>query len=48
MPSGGRIHVGYTPEQERLRQELRGYFGRLMTPEICASLVAADDDYGNG
>jgi alkylation response protein AidB-like acyl-CoA dehydrogenase len=42
------MHVAYTPEQERLRQELRGYFARLMTPEIRASLVAGDEDYGDG
>jgi alkylation response protein AidB-like acyl-CoA dehydrogenase len=42
------MHVTYTPEQERLRQELRGYFARLMTPEIRASLAAGDEDYGDG
>jgi 3-oxocholest-4-en-26-oyl-CoA dehydrogenase alpha subunit len=42
------MHVAYTPEQERLRQELRGYFARLMTPEIRASLAAGDEDYGDG
>jgi alkylation response protein AidB-like acyl-CoA dehydrogenase len=42
------MHVAYTPGQERLRQELRGYFAALMTPEIRAALVTADDDYGDG
>lgn len=27
------MRISYTPEQEDLRRELRGYFGRLMTPE---------------
>jgi len=26
------MHIGYTPEQEQLRQELREYFAALMTP----------------
>jgi alkylation response protein AidB-like acyl-CoA dehydrogenase len=42
------MHVAYTPEQERLRAELRDYFARLMTPEIRAALVAGDEDYGDG
>jgi alkylation response protein AidB-like acyl-CoA dehydrogenase len=42
------MHVAYTPEQERLRLELRGYFAGLMTPEIRAALTAADDEYGDG
>jgi alkylation response protein AidB-like acyl-CoA dehydrogenase len=42
------MHVAYTPEQERLRQELRGYFAGLMTPEVRAALTAADDEYGDG
>jgi alkylation response protein AidB-like acyl-CoA dehydrogenase len=42
------MHVAYTPGQERLRQELRGYFAGLMTPEIRAALATADDDYGDG
>jgi 3-oxocholest-4-en-26-oyl-CoA dehydrogenase alpha subunit len=42
------VHLAYTPEQERLRQELRGYFAGLMTPEIRASLTSAEGDYGDG
>src|SRR5260370_771454 len=38
----------YTPEQERLRQELRAYFARLMTPERRAALATAEGEYGNG
>ena len=32
------MRIAYTPEQERLRQELRGYFAGLMTPEVRAAL----------
>ncbi len=28
------MHLAYTPEQERLRQQLREYFAGLMTPEL--------------
>ena len=42
------MEIAYTPEQERLRQELRGYFGALMTPEIRAALSGGDDDLGDG
>ena len=27
------MRIGYTPEQEELRRELRSYFTKLMTPE---------------
>jgi alkylation response protein AidB-like acyl-CoA dehydrogenase len=43
----GRMRIAYTPEQERLRQELRDYFGQLMTDEVRAGLAdSAEDDYG--
>ena len=42
------MHIAYTPEQERLRRELRAYFGGLMTPEIRAALSGGDDDVGDG
>ncbi len=53
------MRIAYTPEQERLRRELRGYFGGLMTPEIRAALsppgngaggdgANGDGDYGDG
>jgi alkylation response protein AidB-like acyl-CoA dehydrogenase len=32
------MHLDYTPEQRRLRDELRTYFDRLMTPELRAEL----------
>ena len=42
------MDLTYTPEQERLRQELRAYFARLMTPERRAALTPAEGEYGNG
>jgi 3-oxocholest-4-en-26-oyl-CoA dehydrogenase alpha subunit len=42
------MRIAYTPEQERLRRELRGYFGGLMTPEVRAALSGGDDDLGDG
>ncbi len=42
------MHLTYTPEQERLRQELRDYFAGLMTAEVRAALATADGEYGNG
>src|SRR5580704_9989700 len=47
------MRIAYTPEQERLRRELRGYLGALMTPEVRAALAGGDGaggdgDYGNG
>jgi alkylation response protein AidB-like acyl-CoA dehydrogenase len=42
------MHISYTPEQERLRQELREYFAALMTPERRAGLAHADGEYGDG
>jgi alkylation response protein AidB-like acyl-CoA dehydrogenase len=42
------MDLTYTPEQERLRQELRTYFARLMTPERRAALTTAEGEYGNG
>src|ERR1700731_3196434 len=35
------MHIAYTPEQERLRSELRGYFAALMTPRARAALTDA-------
>jgi alkylation response protein AidB-like acyl-CoA dehydrogenase len=42
------VHIGYTPEQERLRHELREYFAEVMTPQVRAELSAAEGDYGDG
>ena len=32
------MRIGYTPEQEELRRELRAYFTKLMTPERAEAL----------
>ncbi len=42
------MHISYTPEQERLRQQLREYFAGLMTPEQRAALASASGEYGDG
>jgi 3-oxocholest-4-en-26-oyl-CoA dehydrogenase alpha subunit len=44
---GRPVFIAYTPEQERLRGELREYFAGLMTPERRAAL-ASGGDYGDG
>ncbi|MDA3648701.1 acyl-CoA dehydrogenase family protein [Saccharopolyspora indica] len=41
------MRIAYTSEQEELREELRRYFDKLMTPEIREEL-AAHGDYGDG
>jgi alkylation response protein AidB-like acyl-CoA dehydrogenase len=41
------MRIAYTPEQERLRRELREYFAGLMTPERREALMAGGD-YGSG
>src|SRR6266699_6713719 len=42
------MDLTYTPEQERLRQQLRAYFTGLMTPDVRAALTAAEGECGNG
>jgi 3-oxocholest-4-en-26-oyl-CoA dehydrogenase alpha subunit len=42
------MQLTYTPEQERLRQELRDYFAGLMTAGVREALATADGEYGNG
>ncbi|HWW52665.1 MAG TPA: acyl-CoA dehydrogenase family protein, partial [Acidimicrobiales bacterium] len=34
MAGGGRMYIGYDEEQEALRQELREYYAKLLTPEV--------------
>jgi 3-oxocholest-4-en-26-oyl-CoA dehydrogenase alpha subunit len=41
------MDLSYTPEQEKLRQELREYFAALMTPDVRAALDSGGD-YGTG
>ncbi|MFI9382677.1 acyl-CoA dehydrogenase family protein [Kutzneria sp. NPDC052558] len=42
------MRIAYTPEQERLRAELRAYFAELMTPERREALTTAGGEYGDG
>ncbi len=42
------MRIGYTPEQEELRRELRSYFSRLMTPERVEALSSVEGEYGTG
>ncbi len=42
------MHIGYTPEQEQLRQQLREYFAALMTPQLRSQLDGATGEYGDG
>jgi alkylation response protein AidB-like acyl-CoA dehydrogenase len=41
------MHLAYTPGQDQLRQQLRGYFAGLMTPQLRGAL-ADGGDYGDG
>ncbi|ANZ41036.1 acyl-CoA dehydrogenase [Lentzea guizhouensis] len=40
------MRIGFTPDQERLRDELRAYFAALMTPDRKAAL-SGGGDYGD-
>ncbi|UQS26308.1 acyl-CoA dehydrogenase family protein [Amycolatopsis thermalba] len=42
------MRIGYTPDQEELRGELRDYFARLMTPERREALAGDGGEYGDG
>jgi 3-oxocholest-4-en-26-oyl-CoA dehydrogenase alpha subunit len=42
------MHLTWTPEQDRLRQELREYFADLMTPQRRDGLANTGGDYGDG
>ena len=42
------MRIAYTAEQERLRRELREYFGTLMTPQVRTALADAGGEYGSG
>ncbi|WP_067647735.1 acyl-CoA dehydrogenase family protein [Nocardia harenae] len=42
------MRIAYTPQQERLRAELRAYFAKLITPERRAALSAQTGEYGEG
>ncbi|MBF4162061.1 acyl-CoA dehydrogenase family protein [Nocardioides acrostichi] len=40
------MHLGLSPEQNALRQELREYFSALVTPEVRAGLAASTGEFG--
>jgi len=42
------VHIGYTPEQERLRKRLREYFAGLLTPDLREALTSGEGEYGDG
>ena len=42
------MRIGYTPEQEELRRELRSYFNSLMTPERVEALSSVEGEIGTG
>ncbi|MFD4250996.1 acyl-CoA dehydrogenase family protein [Amycolatopsis thermoflava] len=42
------MRISYTPEQDRLRDELRDYFARLMPPERREALAGDGGEYGDG
>ncbi|WP_020421065.1 acyl-CoA dehydrogenase family protein [Amycolatopsis sp. ATCC 39116] len=42
------MRISYTPEQDRLRDELRDYFAKLMTPERREALAGDGGEYGDG
>ena len=42
------MRIGYSPEQEELRRELRSYFSQLMTPERVEALSSMEGEYGRG
>ncbi len=41
------MHIALTPEQEKLRAELREYFEALVTPERRAGLAMSTNDFGD-
>ncbi|WP_121251263.1 acyl-CoA dehydrogenase family protein [Nocardioides ferulae] len=41
------MHIALTPEQLALADELRDYFGRLVTPEVRAALTASSGEFGD-
>jgi 3-oxocholest-4-en-26-oyl-CoA dehydrogenase alpha subunit len=42
------MRIGYSPEQEELRRELRSYFAQLMTPERVQALSSGEGEVGSG
>jgi alkylation response protein AidB-like acyl-CoA dehydrogenase len=42
------MDLGFTPQQQQLRTELREYFAQLLTPEVRAALTSTEGEYGDG
>jgi alkylation response protein AidB-like acyl-CoA dehydrogenase len=42
------MQIAFTEEQEQLRQELREYFSKLMTPEVQEQMSSGEGEYGGG
>jgi 3-oxocholest-4-en-26-oyl-CoA dehydrogenase alpha subunit len=42
------MRIGYSPEQEELRRDLRSYFAKLMTPDRVEALSSTEGEYGKG
>jgi alkylation response protein AidB-like acyl-CoA dehydrogenase len=42
------MRIGYSPEQEELRRELRSYFAQLMTPDRVDALGSVEGEVGSG
>jgi alkylation response protein AidB-like acyl-CoA dehydrogenase len=42
------MRIGYSPEQEQLRRELRAYFTGLMSPERVEALSSSEGEVGSG
>jgi 3-oxocholest-4-en-26-oyl-CoA dehydrogenase alpha subunit len=42
------MRIGYSPEQEELRRELRSYFAQLMTPDRVEALNSGEGEVGRG
>src|SRR3954464_9577699 len=40
------MHIALDPEQVALKEELQGYFGALVTPEVKAGLASATGEFG--
>src|SRR6202166_5224992 len=47
-PKDEAMRIGYSPEQEELRRELRSYFAQLMTPERVDALSSVEGEVGSG
>ncbi|MHB1444802.1 MAG: acyl-CoA dehydrogenase family protein [Acidimicrobiales bacterium] len=42
------MHIAYTPEQEALQEELKGYFAALMSEDVQHRLQGSGGEYGGG